>query len=137
MADFITLSKKIKDSSAVMPRRKLTGRNALAGRIAGFLTERSGLSSGFIILCTEDGLICSYTAPGHEEDLTGFTMTGELMAELRIEGAEMITDVGGFTLLSSIPAEQTSDRQDQVRSGGADGDLRRGSDKRKVPAGQL
>ncbi len=106
MADFITLSKKIKDSSAVMPRRKLTGRNALAGRIAGFLTERSGLSSGFIILCTEDGLICSCTAPGHEEDLTGFTMTGELTAELRIEGAEMITDIGGFTLLSSIPAEQ-------------------------------
>lgn len=106
MPDFTTLSKKIKDSSAVMPRRKLTGRSALAGRIAGFLTERSGLSSGFIMLCTGDGLICSCTAPGHEEDLTGFTMTGELTGELRIEGAEMITDVGGFTLLSSIPAEQ-------------------------------
>ena len=106
MPDFTTLSKKIKDSSAVMPRRKLTGRSALAGRIAGFLTERSGLSSGFIMLCTGDGLICSCTAPGHEEDLTGFTMTGELTGELRIEGAEMITNVGGFTLLSSIPAEQ-------------------------------
>lgn len=106
MPDFTTLSKKIKDSSAVMPRRKLTGRSSLAGRIAGFLTERSGLSSGFIMLCTGDGLICSCTAPGHEEDLTGFTMTGELTGELRIEGAEMITDVGGFTLLSSIPAEQ-------------------------------
>lgn len=108
MLEMKSLIHGIRDIALRGARRKITGRNALAGDV--FITLRSwlGMTADALILCTDEGLVLDFTSPYLTEDLSGYTLPPDTLLPyqdmLRIhEGME------GYRLLSSVQPESTPD----------------------------
>ncbi|MGN0658554.1 MAG: sigma-54 interaction domain-containing protein [Emergencia sp.] len=101
------ITNNITDTSA--GPQKITGRNAAARRIFGFLAEHSGLASE-TVLAAENGLILGSFPEAPGENLSGY-MT-DLSALEKADGPAVLRISAGGCLI--ITAEKEKDTADQI-----------------------
>lgn len=69
------LVNSIKDMAIRSSRQRITSRNALVKNIFEFLRRQTDLQCELLLLCTDDGLILSFSAMDLDCDISGYTVS--------------------------------------------------------------
>lgn len=89
----------VKNMAILSNHQNIINKNALVKNIFEFLIKKNNLQNKFLLLCTEHGLIISFSAPDFKEDISGYKIS---IDSLKTHDSNLLfhTNSEGFLIIS-------------------------------------